>query len=444
MANITFKVDADTAKAVQGFLKLVDSQKKSTDESRKHARQSKASENQVTRDIRSMISGYLSLTGALQGLQRAYQMLREEQKREAEAASEAARATAAALGGAGLMAHANELIPYLRNLEPTMDQAEAAGILSAVAGGAPTASLQRQKALAGLAARGKRMGIPDLQRYATLMAEVGQLAPERPAGDVADIATFVTQASGRYEAKIGKAGVRILQQAIASGLSLEQAVAIMTASITAGQGPEGASAILQKLTGPSVPPGLRGMNLEKRLAAIKADPALASKIFGVSQTPAVLATLNKDIPGLEKQIRAAQEGDLQAQALAQYAAVPEFATQTQADAAAAARKNEDAKNIESLHRQAVYEAYMTVLKRREGSGFLHPGGPISRGISAGSYWTATTAFDMTPEQTVAQLEGGIGGRPGARSEAILAEIRDIIRAQNGNPSVPSPATHREP
>jgi len=454
MGQITFKVDADTGKAVQGFLKLMDAQRKVTGESRKHGKASKESGNQILGDIKGMVMGYLSVQGVIQGVTKAVQMLREEHEKALAASKAAAVSMTQAISGAGLLGRGPEMARFMRGLDPAFSEPQAAALFTSVAGGfrpdeARPGSVERFKALMGVAAMGKRQGVADLNQFGMVLGELGQAAPGKSAGDIGDIATLITEASGRYGGKLNRGGIKVLGQAIASGMDPDQAVGLMLASFTAGQGPEAATAFLQKLTTPeaALRPGQRptaaqsarrrlaGMDMAGQMAALRADPSMAAAIFGESQAPAVMAMLGQDPAAMARAVAAAQAGDLQVGRVGQAAAIPGFEGAMDIEAGKAAAERAYSGDTGAMRAEAYGKGYEAVLKNRGDDAF-------TRAIRGKLYSLLTEVLEVPPTVAIPMLEETQYGLFfGDKGTTVLREIRDELKKSRG---VPSPATHREP
>ena len=333
MANVTFTMDGESAKAVQAWLKLTDAERKAEiaarcagDETKKVNRATQTLGSRGVASVRGIAMQWVSVGAGVSAAAAGIRAVIADMKELDKISSKATTSLTATIAGAGDLAQAKTIKRSLggKAMAGTgVGVEEAGGIYGAIRGAAPAASVERVLSLTDAAAGAKRAGFrgAGLTGFATTMGEVSKLAGGRSAGDIGDLAAYIATGQGRYGKKITRGGYKALGGYVASGMgSLEQGIGLMLASVTSAQGSEAFQQLVQNERFASASPAQR--------AKILGSEKLLSRTFG-TQAPGIRAMLARDVTGLAGGAAAAQRKDLfasmQRSALADQAFAEELA-----------------------------------------------------------------------------------------------------------------------
>lgn len=306
MGNVNFSLDADSAKAVAGFLKIVDAQKKVDKGAAKNKRTTSEFSKSVGKELNSMVGQWLTVGAAIAGVRKGITLISEEMKRLDQLNRKTTMSVTEQIAAAGDMAQGAHIRQFLASgafRGSGLSPEEAGRLYGAIRGGAPGERLDRVMGLTAQLAGTKRAGLSPEggEGMGTLMGGLATAAPTKSAGDIADLAAMITQGQGRYENKITRGGLKAVQQWTAAGLgTTDTAVDMLMASVQAQQGSEAFQALVDRLGTDQVmaplKPGRRMTATEKaergywsapkagRLAMLRGDAALRAKILGTTAT----------------------------------------------------------------------------------------------------------------------------------------------------------------
>ena len=351
MGTVRFDLDAEEAKAVRGLLKVVDAQKKTVRASmagnqaaRGHEKAMRKLGTNAARDLKSMAAGWLTVGAVTGAAHKGLAMIIADLKRIKEQTTAATMTITHHIAGAGDLAQQQKIRSFLESgaFKGTGLTMEGRGQLyGAVRGAAPAAGLDRILGLTAVAAKSKRAAL-DPTAFGTTMGELSKIAPGKTAGDIGDLAAYITTQQGRYAKKINRGGYRDLRQFVAGGLGgAEEGIGMLLASVQASQGSMGFSTLLKKLReqrtvaggkfgGAGGGGGAEGRFFAatpgQRLKMLRQDKALRSKIFG-TEVATVEAMFDSKVGGLTAGARTAQTSDQFAAMQRQALLDPKFARQ---------------------------------------------------------------------------------------------------------------------
>jgi len=346
MGNVRFDLDAQSAKAVRGFLKIVDVQKKVAGGTRKATRATKDQDNamaragkQAAKDAKSMVTGWLKVGAAVAGVTKGITAQIEEAKRLAAQQGATTKSLIEAIAGAGDLPFASVI--QRRILHRTGGMAlrpkeEGIPLYDALRGAAPTMEIGRFEKIYSWMAEGKKAGNflgAGPTDFGTIGGTIGKLFPNMAADDVADVTAFLSQARGRHGKKFTRGGLKAVSQwnTLTRGKHGMTGLGLALAGLESEQGAEPLQAIVQKLGEKrEFAPQTFGKKLSdkeaaqrrfygltgiQRYEALKKDPSLVDNIFEGSQVGGVKAMLARDPTQYTRDIHLAMKRDeiLQAQ-----------------------------------------------------------------------------------------------------------------------------------
>ena len=349
MGTVNFKLDATEAKAVKGFLKLVDAQNKVERATRGATAATKTQDTAMGkagksagRELKSMALKWVGVGATIVTVRKGITMLIEEMKRLEAQNRNATMTMMGAVAGAGDTQHwARARRMMMRNMRGlSVPIPEAARLYSAVRGGAPTMGIRELDALMRVAGKGKQAGGyfgADESDWGNVIGTVGKLFPAVSSGDVGDISAYLMQARGRHGKKIGRGGFKSLAQyqqlmkrSPYGTRAGEEGLGLLLSAITSEGGAAPFQALVQRLgeqreiaprkIGARITPFQAAQrrfygeeDARERFAMLRGDPALRRAVF-TTQAPAIeamFAGVRGWTPGkFTRHVRAAQQTDL--------------------------------------------------------------------------------------------------------------------------------------
>jgi hypothetical protein len=322
MGDVIFKVSAETAAAVQGFLKIVDAQKKVEDgASRVVTATKKAADTHTNfaassvQHLGNMVIGWFGVGAAISGVQQALAMVLADLKRIDEQSDRTTNSTVSTIVAMGDQKRVTEIRQKLASdlfASEGVGAAEAAGLYKAVRGANPRVSADQAIALTKQAARGRGAGLQgeDLQQFANVVGEVSKLVGPNATGDeIAGMALYAQQQVGKHGRKLDRGGWGAAKAFVDSGMGTPQeALAMLLASQESEQKSSAFASLTEKLReDKKVAPARFGAAESKgeaavrafyatndpkqRYAMIQADRDLRSELFsgGAANIEALLA-----------------------------------------------------------------------------------------------------------------------------------------------------------
>jgi len=316
MGTVNFKLDAESAKAVGAFLKVVDAQNKVTKATGKATRATKAQDGamgragkRATKDLKSMVLKWGGVAAAIGVATKAITAQIAEAKRLEAQTAKATVSITKAIAGAGDLGVAGRVRGMIFQEGTTLAPQEGAQMYSAIRGAAPAAEFGRIKSLYGQAISAKKAGYygGEAEDVGTALGTLGALLPGTTAGDVHDIAAYVMGAQGRHGRKISRGGYKAVRQMGALGIGGETSLGYLLAGVQTEQGASALQALAGRLGEQrTIAPAAFGRketagqiamrrfygtaDATARLGMVQADPALRAQLF-TTQTAAVEAMM---------------------------------------------------------------------------------------------------------------------------------------------------------
>lgn len=186
--------------------------------------------------VGSLVGGYLSLQGALRGVQAWYRSVSTEIENAAKSEAKFNRSLLTTLTLSGDLAVGPRVKQALQNL-PGVTEAQGAAAFGGVRAGAPTIDVERALSiatavsalspnLAPLDELGKVTDLSQLTELGELAGKLGALAPEKSAGDIVDLAVSLEQITGGRQRELTQpATQKAIRAMLAEGLGFEEALA---------------------------------------------------------------------------------------------------------------------------------------------------------------------------------------------------------------------------
>jgi len=348
--DVVLKVDAETAKAVDGFLRLVDAQKKldkSQDDVNKKGKEGSGilhdmgiSAEDAAKSARSMITSFLSFEAAVKFAEKMVEALKEQKKIAGEilkevTAEEASLPKAAARMGFGTgpegIKQVDELISNLVK-KTGASGADVTTLLEAVGTSIAGGSEEKTRAAGTLAnfMTAKGIGADEAGSMATFLREYGDVSS----------AAGMEGGLGKISAAAGAAGktpgefFQVLQRGasplLSGGMGMDQAMAVTVQAIEASRGNQRKAAGMLN----SVTDVLRDPDLLKLMSATSGKSAgemsqadrlgmLGTMVGDKSNRELLEKTLKDKLPAIQQYFEASSRGSAAAAAIAHPEAIPE-------------------------------------------------------------------------------------------------------------------------
>jgi hypothetical protein len=248
MADVTFTMSANEAKAVRAFQKLIDKQRQTGEGARDAGRKSREAGEEGSRGFNSMTSSMgaaiaktLGLVAVVNQLRNAYRLANEESKKTAEAGTITVESLQTAVAGAGDMPHFGKIEQTLRYMgggAELLTMPERGAVYSGVRGSLPNAPLNEVLALTGEAMKARHVygDVESTVRFGGVMGELAKTMPGTSRGDLGDVAQLLMAGAGKHGATLDKAAFKGVQQLGALGVSTEDSLGMLLASYETGQG----------------------------------------------------------------------------------------------------------------------------------------------------------------------------------------------------------------
>jgi len=252
MADVTFTVAADEAKAYRAFQKVIDKQRAMGNAAKEAGQKSRRAGEEGSKGFKGMalsmgsaLAGTLTLTAAVNELKRAYTLMNEERKKTAESGEKTVGTLQSHVAGAGDMRSFTRIRDELRSTTAkgadllTMD--ERGAVYGGVRGSLPNAPLGDVLSLTKHA-MGSRLIYGDTQstaRFGSVMGNVSKLMPGKSVDDVGDITQLLMTAAGKRQGELDKTAFKALHQLTGQGMPAEKALGLLTASFESEQGSRG-------------------------------------------------------------------------------------------------------------------------------------------------------------------------------------------------------------
>lgn len=337
MAKTKFILEADQAKAVSAFLKVVEAQDKTARGLKNINREGKKTKQtldgfgKVASDVGKMAAGFLSAQGAIAGVRKIMQLLIaefEDLKRKQE---DAARATMDyakdfinIIGtwlGPSQIDRAHEALTRMVKEIPQLSYAQGRAMLGAFGAAVPAAGLERGIEAVRLAAPVTWERRPELMKF---VGELVERFPEKKMEDIFDIAIELRQKAGK-NIDLLSASMKGMVQLMEYGIEGEQALGTMMAMIERELKPRGITTMVGLIARPIEPIAAgRGRRLTERqriqnqLAAMtpaerfrwmQQYPEQAKLFYGTTFAPIAPIFQPGAIAAGTEMVRGAQVGD---------------------------------------------------------------------------------------------------------------------------------------
>jgi hypothetical protein len=300
----TFILEADEAKAVNAFLKVIDAQTKTADGMRKITREADKT-RAVLMGVGQAAAGFGIATGFVDATRQAVGLLvkeledlRRKEKEAAETTQNYAKTFSQNIGqwlGAGMIDKAHAALTGLVKENPNLSYTTGQAILSAYAEQRPKATLEQGIKATRLAAP---LAYGQIE-MAKLIGELEEIAPEKTTTeDLADIAVRIQKRAGKHREEIESA-MKQVHQMVAVGINWKDAIATMMTAFgeeQAGRAMTGMAGLIEKFKeGVERKPGqmlspeqkiireTKGMTEEQIYQWIYANPEKVEKIAGPKQ-----------------------------------------------------------------------------------------------------------------------------------------------------------------
>jgi hypothetical protein len=241
MPKTTFILEADEAKAVGAFLKVVDAQNKSTDAMRKMGREGRDTQKsldgfgKVASQIGMIAGGFIGATGAMEGARKVIRLLtgelvdlRRKETEAAQATMDYAKGFSEAIGdwlGPEKIDEAHAALTRLTKTIPELSFTAGKGILGAFGAAKPEAGLAeglKAVQLAAPLAWGR-------EQTAAFVGELSQLFPGKEMEDLFDIAIGLQKRAGKRKEELTEA-MKGVHKITAMGIAPEQALGALMAA----------------------------------------------------------------------------------------------------------------------------------------------------------------------------------------------------------------------
>lgn len=244
-SNVQFKIFADAAAAEAAIVRL---EKKFMDLENSVSRVGRKSKQSSDDSLRSLSdvaalagsvgAGFVSVAGAVEIGRRAFAALRQEIDAAAQSEDRFGKKLVADLALSGDLARGQAIQKSLQNM-PGVTQETASAAFFGVRGGAPSLDLQRAQDItqqvAGTQGFIFREKLDQLTSFGELAGKLAEIAPEKSAQDITDLASAVTAASGRNVGQLTSQGtIKGIGKLVEGGKPIEEALALAVRGLDVG------------------------------------------------------------------------------------------------------------------------------------------------------------------------------------------------------------------
>lgn len=330
--DLALTIDADTQKAVNAFLKLVDAQAKVDQGAKKNKQSLTGFEKGVQQGMKSMDNfstslGRMMVIDPFSILQQGLAAVRQEMERSLGLAKDYNLELRKILSNSGDLKNRKEVDAFVKSLSDTAPDASLQDRIRAfdsVRNQLPQASLNRIKGLTRVSSMAATVGA-DPGEFGGLVGALANVFPEKDASDIADLAQAARQAAGRKAPALAENARKMIPQLQQAGFSGEQALGFMLSTYQSGQDPEVAKMLANRLTEErELAPLRRGevatgkvanerkfyaASAKERMDMLRADPALAKQMLG-EQGLAFQSILAQDPASFAKMVTDADQSNL--------------------------------------------------------------------------------------------------------------------------------------
>jgi len=301
VAKTSFILEADEAKAVQAYLKVVEAQNKATEGQRRMNREGKemdksyAGLRNITGELAGMVTGFFTVSSAVRLVIAEF----EDMKRKGEEAFKSITAYANDFSrnisgwlGVGRVDEAAAAIAALTKKIPELSMTSGQAILSAYGGTGPKTTLGRGLEITEKLAP---MTWADQPEVARLAGELEDIYPGMSTEDLLDMAAEARRKAGSRKGELPermKEVMRLKQY----GVSSDEALGMIMTTLETEQAGRGAGAVAGLLAQPREPfkkklgvplteeqkiqNEVAGMTEQQMYSWMKANPDKAKKLFG--------------------------------------------------------------------------------------------------------------------------------------------------------------------
>ncbi|GEM_PF-2470104 len=316
MATAKFTLEAEEAKAVQAFLQVRDAQQRVTDGTKQMTREGKMATDSHVTGFKNVVTQLVSVAAAVGVAKAAYASWKAEQAEVAAGAIKLGKTLTEVVSGRGDLANLTKIREYVeKNATGGLGMQEASQVYESVGGAMPAADFETMFPVFKKALEARLAGDKPVE-FGQTMGEFAGLFVDKSLDDLADMTKVTRELLGRYGGTFNEAGLKVIKRFAASDLGgAEEGLALVLSSFYAGQGAEGATGIIQKLTEDKAVKGKGAVQLQQkafygagpteRMEMLR-DPAMVKAVFE-SQATAIQPVIDRYFAGeLQTVIKKAQ------------------------------------------------------------------------------------------------------------------------------------------
>lgn len=457
MADVKFILDADTAKAVKGILKVMDANKKTEKSFGKATRAGKQASkafNGVGRELRSMALGVVGVTAIVGGLTAAFRKMTDERKLAAQGIKEG-------VFGLGSLAQlaGGDIGRFTKLMDKAREISKRGGVSESIAS-------QVQFSLTSLGVgEGKggirneiigliRSGTINPEEAADVVRSVGVLQTafgKEEAGSPKQILAKLLRGSSKSQVsftEFSPSATITAQEAKKIGATDEETLALLSVLGNALKSPDVAATAMASLTATIRKKGLGGKGFIGAISSIQAalkgkEEAEVIKFFGRKEAERAFSGIVSNLPAIREEIEeqkrvdiaAGTRGGLVERTVSLFKQDPQLLAASRFRGAEAEEKLflQNKVGIRELDRQRTLKEVNVELAKR---GI----GPFRRQVKTGVTGFLSEAFNLSPETTssiglsgTTQQDSGEekGVVPGSMIVEALQKIEGNTRTQSG-------------